>query len=119
MVLLFAENGSIVSGFDKSSDITQGVVKMVHEEKSVSNDVFIPYNNLADFVAGFKPEQPRIIVLSLPHGTVADGVLDELRPHLQKGDVIMYVNKRSLIIFSFSRLFSDFDNEWWKRTGFT
>jgi 6-phosphogluconate dehydrogenase len=34
-------------------------------------------------------KHPRIVYLSLPAGPTVDGVLDELVPYLEKGDVVM------------------------------
>jgi 6-phosphogluconate dehydrogenase len=34
-------------------------------------------------------KHPRVVYLSLPAGPTVDGVLDELVPHLEKGDVVM------------------------------
>jgi 6-phosphogluconate dehydrogenase len=48
---------------------------------------------------GHTHTQPRILVLSLPHGKTVDKVAGELLPLLEKGDVIM-----------------DGGNEWWEET---
>jgi 6-phosphogluconate dehydrogenase len=44
-------------------------------------------------------KKPRMLVLSLPHGKPADGILEELLPRLNKGDIII-----------------DAGNEWWADT---
>src|ERR671923_1363377 len=42
------------------------------------------YESFVDFL-----KHPRIVYLSLPAGSTVDSVLDELVPHLEKGDVVM------------------------------
>jgi 6-phosphogluconate dehydrogenase len=46
--------------------------------------VVTDYESFVDFM-----KHPRIVYLSLPAGPTVDGVLGELVPHLEKGDVVM------------------------------
>jgi 6-phosphogluconate dehydrogenase len=46
------------------------------------------HKDLAELLDNFK-NKPRILIMSLPHGKVIDDVLDQMEPHLNKGDIII------------------------------
>lgn len=101
LALLFAENSSAVTLFDKSPSNVEAVMKRALEDPKVSPLMLTPANTLQEFISSFKRfgDQPCVIILSLPHGPIIDGVLKDLAPLLKTGDIIL-----------------DGANEWWEET---
>ncbi|KAF2840884.1 6-phosphogluconate dehydrogenase C-terminal domain-like protein [Patellaria atrata CBS 101060] len=85
MTLLFAEHGIHVSLQDPSEDAMDNVIKTAKDagvEKYVSR--FNDYESLCKSLG-----TPKVLVFSLPHGSVGDTVLSGLLPYLDKNDIII------------------------------
>lgn len=100
MSLLFAEKGCHVYYFDISENnmrVEEKMVKNVNKESRIHRQ-----QSYAQLCAEVKSDcHPRVIILSIPHGNPGDQCVKELRPHLEKGDIILdcsneyYVNTES------------------------
>jgi 6-phosphogluconate dehydrogenase len=112
MTLLFSEHGSRVGCFDTDKEAVQTVLKQAKEDKVVDEKLVHGFSSLDKLVEAFPTgasppytplmsdgKKPRMLVLSLPHGKPADGILEEILPKLNKGDIII-----------------DAGNEWWADT---
>ncbi|KIJ52385.1 hypothetical protein M422DRAFT_156207 [Sphaerobolus stellatus SS14] len=99
LALLFAEHGGLVSIFDAKEEMVQAALKAAEHDTTVPESSLQPTKSLKEFASSFRPDQPRVIVLSLPHGSTIDKVLEELGPLLNQGDVVL-----------------DGANEWWEET---
>ena len=112
MTLLFSEHGSRVGCFDTDKEAVQTVLKQAKEDKVVNEKLVHGFSSLDKLVEAFPTgtstsntslmidgKKPRMLVLSLPHGKPADGILEELLPRLSKGDIVI-----------------DAGNEWWADT---
>ena len=73
--------GFSAAGFDIDSDKTSKVAAAV-EGKQITIT-----NSLPDFVAVL--ERPRRILLMVPAGKAVDAVLTDLKPHLEKEDIVI------------------------------
>ena len=85
MSLLFASHGCQVSIFDPSTKNREAALKHVKTagyEKQVT--AYGDNESLCQSLG-----VPRVFVLSIPHGTVGDGVVEALDPYLSKGDIII------------------------------
>lgn len=98
MALLFAEAGPDVSIFDVSGQNVDIAVEMAEKNQATKGKVkgFMDYG---EFVASLPSPGHRLLVFSITHGSPADQVLESLRPHLAKGDIIL-----------------DGGNEWYQNT---
>ncbi|CEI61513.1 hypothetical protein FVEN_g9396 [Fusarium venenatum] len=88
MSLLFAEKGCHVYYFDISENntrATERIVKGVDEESRIHRQE--SYAQLCEEVKS--DNHPRVIIFSVPHGNSGDQCVNELRPHLEKGDIIL------------------------------
>ncbi|KAK4943590.1 hypothetical protein LTR10_016885 [Elasticomyces elasticus] len=98
MSLLYAENGVDVYYFDPDE---KNVKKLQDEAKAVGLDKSIhsqkDYNEMCKSLES--GDEPKFFVYSIPHGGPGDAVLNDLRPNLKKGDIIL-----------------DCSNEYWKNT---
>ncbi|BGP35175.1 hypothetical protein JCM10296v2_007005 [Rhodotorula toruloides] len=94
-----------VSVYDVEKDNVDNVRKMVEGAEEVPADqvrYFVGEEQLkacVDSLLEGDAKRRRILILSLPHGKVADSVLEKLAPLLKEGDIIL-----------------DGDNEWWRET---
>ena len=85
MSLLFADNGLDVSIYDPSSK---------NRDKAISNAKKAGY---ADKVKAYEDHEglcaslghPRVFLLSVPHGSVGDSIVEQLSPYIEKGDIIV------------------------------
>jgi 6-phosphogluconate dehydrogenase len=85
MALLFAEKGCTVSLQDPSTEAMDTILEQAKREGFGDRiSKYRDYKSLCESLAS-----PRVLVFSLPHGSVGDGVLGGLMPHLEKGDVII------------------------------
>ena len=100
MTLLFAEHGSSVGCYDYDSDAVRKILKQSEEDKNVDPSKVHGFSSLEKLLKSFAENgQPRILILSLPHGNPVDKVAEELLPLLRKGDIVI-----------------DGGNEWWEST---
>lgn len=99
MALLFAQNGSLVACFDVEKRETESALSKAKQDPDVDASFITAFDSLDQLISSFKPNQPRILVFSLPHGKTVDKVLGEILPLLDQGDIIL-----------------DGGNEWWEDT---
>ncbi|WWC66396.1 6-phosphogluconate dehydrogenase (decarboxylating) [Kwoniella pini CBS 10737] len=104
MTLLFAEHGSRIGCYDYEEKAVQKLMDTAKEDEKVDDKYVHGFTSLEKLVNAFpkhgsKDKQPRILVLSMPHGKPVDGVAEKLFPLLDKGDIII-----------------DGGNEWWEET---
>ncbi|KAJ3041828.1 hypothetical protein HK097_002164 [Rhizophlyctis rosea] len=89
MSMLFAQHGLSVSIFDISPNITDTLMQNVHKTESVKDKV-TGYKDYDSFLESLDDSpNPKLIILSVSHGSPGDQVLKELRKGLKKGDVIL------------------------------
>ena len=91
MAILFAEQNCFVSIFDpskKSRDLAmQNAKEAGFVSKTKRNDrvkAYEDYASLCDSLA-----EPKVFLLSVPHGTVGDSIVEQLHPYLKIGDIII------------------------------
>lgn len=81
LLLNMADHGFKVAGYDTDPD-------KVASLRKESRDLFVfCFNSLEEFLNQLK--KPRAIMLLVPAGDAVDSVINELIPHLQKGDLII------------------------------
>ena len=98
MCQLFAEAGPEVSVFDVKGENVDTAVDMAEKNPKTKGKVK-GYKDHQQFVISLPSPGHRLLVFSITHGEPADQVLDSLRPHLAKGDIIL-----------------DGGNEWYENT---
>jgi 6-phosphogluconate dehydrogenase len=81
LILNMNDHGFSVAGFDKDKSKVEELVKKA-ENREIRG-----YNELSDFMNSL--EKPKSIILLVPAGLVVDGVIDELKPFLEKDDLVM------------------------------
>ncbi|KAI4141392.1 MAG: hypothetical protein LQ340_007658 [Diploschistes diacapsis] len=85
MSLLFAQHGCQVSIFDPSKNNRDLAIKRAKEAGFESKvKAYEGYDSLCDNLG-----KPKVFLLSVPHGTVGDSIVEQLHDYLQKGDVII------------------------------
>ncbi len=77
-----ARKGFGVSLYNRHPDRTDALMKDYGGEGR-----FLPAKDLAAFVASIKP--PRPIIIMVKAGSPVDQVIDDLVPHLEKGDIVI------------------------------
>lgn len=86
MAILFAEKGGCqISVYDPSEDNLKTAATHAEDagfKKQI--DIFHDYDSLCKSL-----DSPRVFLLSIPHGNVADMVIDSLKPYLTHGDIII------------------------------
>ncbi|KAH9862420.1 hypothetical protein J1614_011075 [Plenodomus biglobosus] len=85
MALLFAEDGLHVSLSDPSEQAMDQVIAKA--EKAGYKGRLKKYNDYDSLCKSLS--SPRLLVFSLPHGSVGDKVLEGLTPHLAPNDIIL------------------------------
>ena len=81
LALNIESRGFSVSIYNRSRDKTEEVIAE-HSDKRL-----VPYYSIEDFVNSL--EKPRRILIMVQAGKATDAVIDELRPLLDKGDIII------------------------------
>jgi 6-phosphogluconate dehydrogenase len=81
LLLNMADHGFTVAGFDKDK------TKVDSLSSEAKNHSIFGADNVKDFLQLL--QTPRTIMLLVPAGKAVDAVIDELIPHLQKGDLII------------------------------
>ncbi len=82
LLLNMADHGYAVAGFDLDMKKTQGF-----EAKAANGQVLKGVNTLQDLVTCLK--KPRKIMMLVPAGKAVDSVIGQLKPLLDKGDIII------------------------------
>lgn len=81
LLLNMKDHGFAVAGYDKNAE----QVKLLN---SLGDDEAIKgFNDISDFVESLK--SPRRIMMLVPAGKIVDAVIQDLVPHLGKGDIII------------------------------
>ncbi|RPD53017.1 6-phosphogluconate dehydrogenase decarboxylating [Lentinus tigrinus ALCF2SS1-6] len=94
MAMLFAEHGLQVSVYDVADKNIDSLTERLNDPTSGLTP------DLHQRVAGFKDlsqfmhslggkDTDKLLVFSIPHGSAADKVISEIRPHLSRGDIIL------------------------------
>lgn len=81
LALNMADHGFQVAGYNRSRTVTEQVVQQ-HP-----HDNLHPYYDLQEFVSAL--QRPRRIMLMIKAGAPVDGVIDQLIPLLEPGDIIL------------------------------
>ena len=81
LVLNFADHGFAVAGYDQQAEAVEAL------RREADGRELLPAADLAEFVRGLR--RPRAILLLVPAGAPVDAVLEDMRPHLAAGDVII------------------------------
>jgi 6-phosphogluconate dehydrogenase len=91
LAFLFAEHSSTVSLFDISSEHVFAAQNLLSNSPSHADKVrTFDQHSLRSFISSLgSDENPRLFVLSVPHGVLADHAIDSLKQHLRKGDIIL------------------------------
>ncbi|GJE93228.1 6-phosphogluconate dehydrogenase C-terminal domain-like protein [Phanerochaete sordida] len=88
MCLLFAEAGPDISVFDVKGENVDTAVEMAEKNPKTQGKVK-GYKDYESFVVSLPAPGHRLLLFSITHGQPADAVLDALRPHLARGDIIL------------------------------
>lgn len=85
MALLLSENGIKVLLEDPSAETVDKLI-LSAEDQGIHNKLekHEDYKDLCDSL-----DSPRVLIFSLPHGTVGDTVVEGLHQYLDKGDIIV------------------------------
>lgn len=81
LVLNMVDHGFSVAGYDKDAE------KVANLNNESSGKKLAAFDQLETFLAALK--LPRVIMLLVPAGGIVDAVINELKPHLSKDDLIM------------------------------
>lgn len=81
MALLFASHGIYVLLNDPSEETINSLLSKAKEDGLESQ--LSKHLDYADLCKNL--DSPKVFIFSLPHGTVGDGVVDGLKPYLEKG----------------------------------
>jgi 6-phosphogluconate dehydrogenase len=81
LMLNIADHGFTVTGFDKDMDKVDAL------DREGDSDRVLSARDLGSFMDHLAT--PRAVMLLVPAGKPVDSVLDELEPHLERGDVII------------------------------
>ncbi len=81
LMLNIADHGFTVTGFDKDLDKVDAL------DREGDSDRVLSARDLGSFMDHLAT--PRAVMLLVPAGKPVDSVLDELEPHLERGDVII------------------------------
>lgn len=81
LLLNMADNGYNVTGYDKSAEMVQ----ILEDEGSKYH--LKAFNEILPFVQSIRT--PRTIMMLVPAGPIVDSVIEELKPMLQEGDIII------------------------------
>lgn len=88
MVQLFAEAGLRVAIFDANGSNVDKAVEYAHKNPKIK-DMVEGFKDYGKLMANMPSPGHRLFLFSITHGDPADEVLDQLRPHLAKGDIIL------------------------------
>ena len=81
LLLNMKDHGFPVAGYDKNNDQV-ALLNTLGNEDSIKG-----FNDISDFVQSL--ESPRRIMMLVPAGKIVDAVIQDLMPHLDKGDIII------------------------------
>ena len=81
LLLNMVDHGFTVAGYDKD------ISKVESLRKQATSDAIQALPDIKDFIDVLRP--PRAIMMLVPAGAPVDAVIQDLLPHLQKGDLII------------------------------
>jgi 6-phosphogluconate dehydrogenase len=81
LLLNMADHGFSVAGYDKDPSKVEAMRK-----ESADRDICAA-ENIHDFIGLLRP--PRALIMLVPAGAPVDSVIEDLLPHLDKGDLII------------------------------
>ncbi len=81
-ILNVADNGFKAFGYDLDLEKVQAL-----KDEGGNEEIVSATNELSDFISGLSA--PRKIMLLVPAGKIVDNVIEDLLPHLDKGDIII------------------------------
>jgi len=81
LALNIERHGFSVVGYDAAADKVQNFKKRIEGKRAIAA------GSIADFLKAL--ESPRRILMMVPAGKVVDSVINDLKPHLSKGDVLI------------------------------
>ncbi|MBP9704446.1 MAG: NADP-dependent phosphogluconate dehydrogenase [Chitinophagales bacterium] len=81
LVFNMNDHGYSVIGFDKKTSQVDAMNKEAGDKKVFAT------SNLDEFLKGLK--SPKVIMMLVPAGKIVDDVINELKPHLSKDDLLM------------------------------
>ncbi|KAH0844728.1 6-phosphogluconate dehydrogenase (decarboxylating) [Fonsecaea monophora] len=88
MSLLYAEHGVEVHYYDPNEENVKQLQE--HAEAIQARDRIVhqkDYKELCESISS--PGSPKLFVFSIPHGSVGDETVENLRPYLKAGDIIL------------------------------
>ncbi|HET7117280.1 MAG TPA: NADP-dependent phosphogluconate dehydrogenase [Hanamia sp.] len=86
LLLNMADHGFSVIGFDTNPDKTKALESSAGKDTSIKGEVK-GVNSLKEMIASLKT--PRKLMMLVPAGKPVDSVIGDLKPLLQKGDIII------------------------------
>ncbi len=93
MTLLFAQHGSRVGCYDYDKSAVERLMDDAKNEDGVDESAVHGFTSIQSLVKAFPEsngsDKPRIVILSLPHGKPVDGIMEDLLPLLNAGDVVI------------------------------
>lgn len=89
----------IVGFYDYEKSAVERLLKECKEDPDVPESAVHGFTSSSSLLSSFAEDKPKVLVLSLPHGSVVDSVIEEIAPHMKEGDVVI-----------------DCGNEWWENT---
>ena len=81
LLLNMADHGFTVAGYDKDNSKVESL------RKQATSDAIQALPDIKDFIDALR--SPRAIMMLVPAGAPVDAVIQDLLPHLQKGDLII------------------------------
>lgn len=89
----------IVGFYDYEKSAVERLLKECKEDPDVPESAVHGFTSSSSLLSSFAEDKFKVLVLSLPHGSVVDSVIEEIAPHMKEGDVVI-----------------DCGNEWWENT---
>ena len=87
MSLLFAENGCEVCCYDPNED---NLKKCIQNAKSAGLEGKVrSYQDYEPLVKGLEGQSPKVFLLSIPHGSVGDSIVESLNPYISREDILV------------------------------
>ena len=86
MALLFASHGIRVLLNDPSEETVNALLSSAQKDGLETH--LSKHLDYADLCKNL--DSPKVFIFSLPHGTVGDGVVEGLKPYLEKGEVLFF-----------------------------
>ena len=89
LAMLFAEHGYSVSCWDVKDDNVRTTEREAQEQGKGQGWSLRGFTGLKEMVESLPNDSPRQLLLSISHGKPVDEVLEQLKPLLRPGDIIL------------------------------